>query len=223
MSSLLQVKGLSKSYPSGQEVLQVLVDLEMEVRRRRILAVTGASGSGKSTLLHLIGAMDRPDSGRILLDGTEVTRLRGPARAEFRNRKIGFVFQFHYLLPEFTACENVMFPLLMRGTGRAQAGQRAMDLLNEVGLEDRAEHRPGQLSGGEQQRVALARALVGRPSLLLADEPTGNLDEHTSADVFNLLLETRRRHDLSAVIVTHNLKLAECCDCRKRLHGGRLS
>ena len=222
MSSLLRVRNLSKSYPSGQEILRVLIDLDLELVRGQIVAVTGASGSGKSTLLHLIGAMDQPDSGHIELEGTQVTELRGATRAQFRNRKIGFVFQFHYLLPEFTACENVMFPLLMRSVAGAAASERAMDLLGEVGLADRAEHRPGQLSGGEQQRVALARALVGEPSLLLADEPTGNLDEHTSDAVFDLLLEIRRQRDLSAIIVTHNLKLASRCHAQNRLHNGRL-
>ena len=223
MSSLLRVKGLSKSYPSGQKMLRVLVNLELELARGQILAVTGASGSGKSTLLHLIGAMDQPDSGQIRLEGTEVPQLQGPARAKFRNRMIGFVFQFHHLLPEFTARENVMFPLLMRGMVRGEASDQAMSLLKEVGLADRAEHRPGQLSGGEQQRVALARALVGEPRLLLADEPTGNLDEHTSEAVFHLLLEIRSQRDLSVIIVTHNLKLAGQCHSQKRLHNGRLA
>jgi len=222
MSKFLKIKGISKSFQSGNVRLQILVDLALDLERGQMLAVTGASGSGKSTFLHLVGGMDTADAGRILLEGVDVTRLAGKELAEFRNRKIGFIFQFHHLLPEFSALENVMFPLLLRRTPFPQARQEAQDLLDEVGLADRGHHRPGQLSGGEQQRVAVARALVGRPSLLLGDEPTGNLDEHTSEAIYQLLLEVHRTHRLTSIIVTHNPKLAALCEMEKRLQEGKL-
>ncbi len=222
MSKFLKIKGISKSFQSGNEKLHILVDLALDLKRGEMVAVTGASGSGKSTFLHLVGGMDRADAGRILLEGVDVTRLAGKELAEFRNRKIGFIFQFHHLLPEFSALENVMFPLLLRRTPFPQARQEAQDLLAEVGLADRAHHKPGQLSGGEQQRVAVARALVGRPSLLLGDEPTGNLDEHTSEAIYQLLLEVHRTHRLTSIIVTHNPKLAALCESEKRLQEGKL-
>ncbi len=222
MSKFLKIKGISKSFQSGNERLQILVDLALDLERGQMLAVTGASGSGKSTFLHLVGGMDTADAGRILLEGVDVTRLAGKELAEFRNRKIGFIFQFHHLLPEFSALENVMFPLLLRRTPFPQARQEAQDLLDEVGLADRGHHKPGQLSGGEQQRVAVARALVGRPSLLLGDEPTGNLDEHTSEAIYQLLLEVHRTHRLTSIIVTHNPKLAALCEMEKRLQEGKL-
>ncbi len=222
MSKFLKIKGIAKSFQSGNERLQILVDLALDLERGQMLAVTGASGSGKSTFLHLVGGMDTADAGRILLEGVDVTRLAGKELAEFRNRKIGFIFQFHHLLPEFSALENVMFPLLLRRTPFPQARQEAQDLLDEVGLADRGHHKPGQLSGGEQQRVAVARALVGRPSLLLGDEPTGNLDEHTSEAIYQLLLEVHRTHRLTSIIVTHNPKLAALCEMEKRLQEGKL-
>ena len=222
MSKFLKIKGISKSFQSGNEKLHILVDLALDLKRGEMVAVTGASGSGKSTFLHLVGGMDRADAGRILLEGVDVTRLAGKELAEFRNRKIGFIFQFHHLLPEFSALENVMFPLLLRRTPFPQARQEAKDFLAEVGLADRAHHKPGQLSGGEQQRVAVARALVGRPSLLLGDEPTGNLDEHTSEAIYQLLLEVHRTHRLTSIIVTHNPKLAALCESEKRLQEGKL-
>ncbi len=222
MSKFLKIKGISKSFQSGNVRLQILVDLALDLERGQMLAVTGASGSGKSTFLHLVGGMDTADAGRILLEGVDVTRLAGKELAEFRNRKIGFIFQFHHLLPEFSALENVMFPLLLRRTPFPQARQEAQDLLDEVGLADRGHHKPGQLSGGEQQRVAVARALVGRPSLLLGDEPTGNLDEHTSEAIYQLLLEVHRTHRLTSIIVTHNPKLAALCEMEKRLQEGKL-
>jgi lipoprotein-releasing system ATP-binding protein len=187
-----------------------------------MLAVTGASGSGKSTLLHLVGGMDRADAGEIILAGQKVTRLEGQQLAQFRNSKIGFIFQFHHLLPEFSALENVMFPLLLRRIPFAEARTRAHALLDEVDLADRSHHKPGQLSGGEQQRVAVARALVGKPSLLLGDEPTGNLDEHTAESIYELLLDIQRRHHLTSIIVTHNPKLAALCSLEKRLEEGKL-
>ncbi|MCK5352412.1 ABC transporter ATP-binding protein, partial [bacterium] len=210
------------SFQSGTEKLRILIDLSLRLKEGEMLAVTGASGSGKSNFLHLVGGMDRADAGEIILAGQKVTRLEGQQLAQFRNSKIGFIFQFHHLLPEFSALENVMFPLLLRRIPFAEARTRAHALLDEVGLADRSHHKPGQLSGGEQQRVAVARALVGKPSLLLGDEPTGNLDEHTAESIYELLLDIQRRHHLTSIIVTHNPKLAALCSLEKRLEEGKL-
>ena len=222
MSDLLRIRGLSKSYPSGQERLRILVDLNLTVQAGDMVAITGASGSGKSTFLHLVGGMERPDSGSILFQGLEITGLQGGELAAYRNRTVGFVFQFHYLLPEFSARENAMFPLLLRGTSHQEASQRAEALLEEVGLGDRMRHRPGELSGGEQQRVAIARALAGEPGLLLADEPTGNLDPATSERIYELLDQVHRSHGLTSLIATHNASLADLCNVRKEVLQGKL-
>ena len=222
MNNFLKIQGLYKSFQSGTEKLRILIDLSLRLKEGEMLAVTGASGSGKSTFLHLVGGMDRADAGEIILAGQKVTRLEGQQLAQFRNSKIGFIFQFHHLLPEFSALENVMFPLLLRRIPFAEARIRAHALLDEVGLADRSHHKPGQLSGGEQQRVAVARALVGKPSLLLGDEPTGNLDEHTAESIYELLLDIQRRHHLTSIIVTHNPKLAALCSLEKRLDEGKL-
>ena len=222
MSSFLTVEQLRKSFPSGNERLHILVNLSLQVEKGRMIAITGASGSGKSTFLHLLGGMETADSGRIVLDGKEVTGLLPTELARFRGEKIGFIFQFHHLLPEFSALENVMFPLLLRRVPFVQAAERARALLDEVSLGDRSQHRPGELSGGEQQRVAVARALVGKPSLLLGDEPTGNLDEHTSQSVYELLQEVHERHQLTSIIVTHNSRLASLCHVEKHLKAGKL-
>ncbi|MFB3142579.1 MAG: ABC transporter ATP-binding protein [Acidobacteriota bacterium] len=222
MNNFLKIQGLYKSFQSGSEKLRILIDLSLQLKQGEMLAVTGASGSGKSTFLHLVGGMDRADAGEILLAGQKVTRLEGQQLAQFRNSKIGFIFQFHHLLPEFSALENVMFPLLLRRIPFAEARTRAHALLDEMGLADRVHHKPGQLSGGEQQRVALARALVGKPSLLLGDEPTGNLDERTAEAIYELLLDIHRRHHLTSIIVTHNPKLAALCSLEKRLVEGKL-
>ena len=222
MNNFLKIQGLYKSFQSGTEKLRILIDLSLRLKEGEMLAVTGASGSGKSTLLHLVGGMDRADAGEIILAGQKVTRLKGQQLAQFRNSKIGFIFQFHHLLPEFSALENVMFPLLLRRIPFAEARTRAHALLDEVDLADRSHHKPGQLSGGEQQRVAVARALVGKPSLLLGDEPTGNLDEHTAESIYELLLDIQRRHHLTSIIVTHNPKLAALCTLEKRLEEGKL-
>jgi lipoprotein-releasing system ATP-binding protein len=222
MNNFLKIQGLYKSFQSGTEKLRILIDLSLRLKEGEMLAVTGASGSGKSTFLHLVGGMDRADAGEIILAGQKVTRLEGQQLAQFRNSKIGFIFQFHHLLPEFSALENVMFPLLLRRIPFAEARIRAHALLDEVGLADRSHHKPGQLSGGEQQRVAVARALVGKPSLLLGDEPTGNLDEHTAESIYELLLDIQRRHHLTSIIVTHNPKLAALCSLEKRLEEGKL-
>jgi lipoprotein-releasing system ATP-binding protein len=222
MSNLVEVAHLFKSFRSGDEQLDILVDLELQVREGAMIAVTGASGSGKSTFLHLVGGVDTPDSGTITIAGQDISRLDKSALARFRNRHVGFVFQFHHLLPEFSAVENVMFPLLLRGRSRAEALPPAMKLLEEVDLSDRSEHRPGELSGGEQQRVAVARALAGEPSLLLADEPTGNLDIYTAETIHRLMIEVHSTHKLTSIIVSHNARLAHLCDLEYRMIGGRL-
>lgn len=222
MSEILQVRGLSRSYLSGREWLQILVNLDLVVRAGQMIAITGASGSGKSTFLHLVGGMEKPDAGTILFESQDVTSLEGKDLAAYRNQTIGFVFQFHYLLPEFTAQENAMFPLLLRGISHKIAAYKASELLVEVGLEDRIHHRPGELSGGEQQRVAIARALAGQPRMLLADEPTGNLDPATSELIYALLKQVHGQHGLTSVIATHNSSLAGICDVRKEVVQGKL-
>jgi lipoprotein-releasing system ATP-binding protein len=222
MNSLLDVKDLDKSFLSGTERLKVLNGLCLELPAGEMVAVTGASGSGKSTLLHILGGMDQADRGSILYEGREIAGLSRPELSEFRNRAIGFVFQFHHLLPEFTALENVMMPLLLRGAARAETAAQSLSILSSVGLRERARHRPGELSGGEQQRVAVARALVGRPKLLLADEPTGNLDPHTGEGVGELIRNLHVAQRLTSILVTHNERLARICSRVLRLEEGRL-
>ncbi len=222
MSNFLNVQGLSKAYWSGGERLNILVDLKLQVEAGQMLAVTGASGSGKSTFLHLVGGMEKPDAGQILVQETDITQLSPGELARFRNEKVGFVFQFHHLLPEFSTLENVMFPLLLRRTSAVEAADKARFYLGEMGLVKRIYHRPGELSGGERQRVAIARALAGQPSLLLADEPTGNLDADTADLVFGSLVDAHRRFGLTAIIVTHNRDLARRCDYEKSMQGGKL-
>ena len=223
MSRLLEARDLCKSYPSGAGRLEILSGLSLTVAEGEMVAVTGVAGSGKSTLLHLVGGMDRPDRGTVrVLDG-EITGLGARELAAFRNRVIGFVFQFHHLLPEFTALENVSMPLLLRGTPPGEAAGAAGELLREVGLGERRRHRPGELSGGEQQRVALARALVGRPRLLLADEPPGHLAPHTGRTMADLLQALHEKHGLTSIIVTHNERLADVCSRRCRLENGILA
>jgi lipoprotein-releasing system ATP-binding protein len=222
MSSLLAVRDLSKSFLSGAERLEVLNGLSLELSAGEMVAITGASGTGKSTLLHILGGMDLPDLGSIVFEGREIVGLSRAELSEFRNRAIGFVFQFHHLLPEFTALENVMMPLLLRRTDRADAAAKSISILSSVGLLERAHHRPGELSGGEQQRVAIARALVGRPKMLLADEPTGNLDPHTGEGVAELIRTLHEAHGLASILVTHNERLARICSRVFRLEEGRL-
>jgi len=208
----LQARGLAKTYRSAAVPVQVFEELTLSVERGEMLAIVGPSGIGKSTLLHLLGGLDRPDSGTIVVDGREVTSMSNDDLAKFRNRNVGFVFQFHHLLPEFTAEENVAMPGWI---GRMQAGQalkKAGGLLDELGLTPRARHFPNQLSGGEQQRVAIARALLADPLLFLADEPTGNLDLETSERVFDLMRACHAKRGLTSVIVTHNPELAARCD-----------
>jgi lipoprotein-releasing system ATP-binding protein len=222
MNSIIAVENLQKGYRSGDQRLEILTGLRLSVDPGEMIAVTGASGSGKSTLLHLLGGMDRPDQGSIRISGKEISDLSLSEMARFRNRCIGFLFQFHHLLPEFTAVENVMMPLLLRDTPRGEAEQKAEALLADVGLQNRVHHRPGELSGGEQQRTALARALVGSPDLLLADEPTGNLDPQTGSAIGELFKELHARNSLTSVLVTHNEKLASICSRIYRLESGIL-
>ncbi len=222
-SPLVRVKSLTKSYATGRGELVLFRALSFTVARGEMLAIVGASGAGKSTLLHLLAAMDSPTSGDVVVDGISLAGLSPVQQAEFRNRTVGYVWQAHYLLPEFTAVENTAMPLLARGVSQSEARAKALRWLGEVGLADRATHRAGELSGGEQQRVSLARALVTEPKLLLADEPTGNLDAATGDAVFALL---RRMHDAygtTTVMVTHNLAIAGRCDRTLLLQDNRLA
>ena len=220
---MIRVEDLEKTYHTARGPLTLFRHLDLEVEAGELLAIMGQSGAGKSTLLHILGALDGPSAGRVYCASTNVAELNSRQAAAFRNRVIGYVWQFHYLLPEFTAEENVAMPLLARGQTRREALAIAANWLREVGLEDRREHRPGELSGGGQQRVALARALVNNPRLLLADEPTGDLDEVTSGQVFDLLQRLHANYHLTSVVVTHNMELASRCTRVLRLEGGRLS
>src|SRR5687767_6307248 len=218
----LSATRLNKSYQVGTQRLEVLRDLDLDVERGEMVAIVGASGVGKSTLLHLLGGLDRMDSGAICVGESDIGGLAEHELTTFRNKHVGFVFQFHHLLPEFSALENAEMPLRIAGTPAPERRGRATGLLDRVGLAARVEHRPGMLSGGEQQRVALARALVMHPLLLLADEPTGNLDEHTAETLHGLLREMHREHGLTSVIATHNPRLAAACDRVLRLEEGTL-
>jgi lipoprotein-releasing system ATP-binding protein len=219
---LLRAVSLKKVFRSGQSQLVLFENLSFQVHAGEMLAIVGESGSGKSTLLHILGVLDRASEGDVYFAQSDLGKLSEERAAEFRSRELGFVWQFHYLLPEFTALENVAMPLLMRGDGRREAEQNALQWLQEVGLADRASHRSGELSGGEQQRVALARALVTRPKLLMADEPTGDLDNRTAEAVFNLIARLHRDYRLTSLIVTHNLGFARKCDRVLRLERGRV-
>ena len=219
----LRTRGLHKSYPVAGQRLHVLRDLDIEVARGEMVAIVGASGVGKSTLLHVLGGLDRADAGEVLLGDADLGHIADDALVAFRNRQVGFVFQFHHLLPEFTALENVEMPLRIARMTTAEARPRAEALLARVGLSERLGHRPGMLSGGEQQRVAVARALVQHPSVLLADEPTGDLDEATADALHRLLREMHAEFGLTAIIATHNPRLAQQCDRVLRLEGGRLT
>jgi lipoprotein-releasing system ATP-binding protein len=205
---LIETQKLTKSFVNGEKHVDVLREIDLTFRQGETVAIVGASGAGKTTLLHLLGTLDRPTSGKVLFDGQDVFTLKEKELALFRNRRIGFVFQAHHLLPEFTALENVMIPCLIQGMTRKEALARAEAILDHVDLKPRVLHKPGELSGGEQQRVALARALVMEPQILLADEPTGNLDTRTGEAVFALLMELNREKGIALVVVTHNLSLA---------------
>ena len=217
------VRGLNKYYQTADKRLHVLRDLDLTVEHGEMVAIMGASGVGKSTLLHVLGGLDTIDSGEVRVGEHDIASMDDEARVAFRNRHIGFVFQFHHLLPEFTAIENAMMPLRIARVTVAEARPKADALLRRVGLGDRLEHRPGMLSGGEQQRVAVSRALVRQPSLLLADEPTGDLDEATADALHQLLRDMHSEFGLTAIIATHNPRLAAQCDRILRLEGGRLS
>ncbi len=220
--TVLKAEGLGKSYALPKGEFRVFENIDFELRQGDLAAITGVSGVGKTTLLNLLGGLDRPSQGTILIDGVD---LRSRSEAEIsalRNRKIGFVFQFYHLLPEFTAAENVAFPLMIGGTGRREALARARAVLEEVSLADKAQSRPGQLSGGEQQRVAVARALIREPRILLADEPTGNLDWKTGEMILQVVLELHRKKGLSSVIVTHNEKIAAYCHKLYLMEAGEL-
>jgi lipoprotein-releasing system ATP-binding protein len=222
VAEIVRVERLRKVFRSGTTDLLLFENLSFRVTTGEMLAIVGESGAGKSTLLHILGALDRPSEGNVYCDSIPLEALSDDDAADFRNREIGFVWQFHYLLPEFTAAENVAMPLLVRGQERTKAEQEAALWLHEVGLSDRAHHRSGELSGGEQQRVALARALVTRPRLLMADEPTGDLDTRTAELVFNLIARLHRDYRLTSLIVTHNLDFARRCDRVLRMHQGRV-
>jgi lipoprotein-releasing system ATP-binding protein len=220
--AFLEARGIVKTYTVGHNQLAVLRDLELSVEAGQMVAIMGASGVGKSTLLHVLGGLDRASQGSVRIAETDLTPLSDGEIVAFRNRHVGFVFQFHHLLPEFTALENVEMPMRIARMSMREAKPRATELLERVGLKERLAHRPGMLSGGEQQRVAVARALVMRPAVLLADEPTGDLDEQTSESLHALLREMHAAYGLTSIMATHNPRLAAACDRVYRLEGGRL-
>ncbi|MEW6058194.1 MAG: ABC transporter ATP-binding protein [Bdellovibrionota bacterium] len=219
---LLQAKGIQKSFKKGKLLIPVLRDVDFAVAKGETVAIVGASGAGKSTLLHILGTLDEPSSGKVFFSGRDVFSGSEEARCEFRNRHLGFVFQFHYLLPEFTALENVMMPGLIAGRDEKYLKAGAEELLSEVGLAHRLNHRPGELSGGESQRVAVARALLMKPDVILGDELTGNLDSENSSNLISLLLELNRKRGVSLVIVTHDVSLARRMSRVVEIRDGRL-
>lgn len=224
MNDTLRLEGVEKTYNRGKpNQIEVLRGLDLSVARGEVVALVAPSGAGKSTLLHIAGLLDTPDAGRVLLNGTDLTGKSDRQRTAARRNDLGFVYQFHHLLPEFSAAENIVLPQLANGVPARKAQARAADLLDRVGLKARADHRPAEMSGGEQQRVAFCRALANEPALLLADEPTGNLDPETSDRVFGVLMELVRETGLSALIATHNLELAARMDRVVRLDAGRIT
>lgn len=220
--AVLRAHGLAKTYAEGAMRTPVFDGLDIEVHRGETVAILGASGAGKSTLLHLLGGLDTPSAGEVYVDGQMMSALSDTARGQLRNRALGFIYQFHHLLPEFTALENVMLPVLLGGASVRDASAKSRNLLESVGLGHRLQHKPGELSGGERQRAAVARALVNRPACVLGDEPTGNLDEKTAATVFELMLALNRDQRTSLVLVTHDRRLARRLDRVLELHEGRL-
>lgn len=215
---LLDIKDIKKSYNTSKvETLEVLKGINLQINREEIVAIVGKSGAGKSTLLHLMGTLDTPDSGKIFFDGTDVYSMKEKQLSKFRNSKIGFIFQFHHLLPEFTALENVLIASMISGK---ENKDKAIELLKEVGLEDRKNHRPNELSGGEAQRIAIARALINSPDLILADEPTGNLDTQNADGIMNLIFNLRDKFKQTFIIVTHNEEFANRCDRVIRMNDG---
>ncbi|MDI6889623.1 MAG: ABC transporter ATP-binding protein [Thermodesulfovibrionales bacterium] len=232
MRNLIETENLKKSFTTEAGELQVLKGINLSIKEGEMVGIVGASGVGKSTLLHILGALDRPTSGKVFYNNTDIFSLDGNSLASFRNRKIGFVFQFHHLLPEFTALENVMMPGLINIGSRAQGFkvssykeiiERAEKLLDDMGLSERKEHRPGELSGGEQQRVAVARALILKPEVVLADEPTGNLDTATGEELFTLLINLNKEKGITFVIVTHNESLSRRCHRVLKMVDGRIA
>ena len=224
MDTLLQASNLTKDYKSkdGISILRVLDGVDISINRGSVTSITGASGSGKSTLLHILGGLDRPTTGQVLFRQTNLNNLSDDNLAVFRNQNLGFIFQFHHLLPEFTAIENVMMPGLISGKGMEELRDKAAELLGKFGLGNRLDHRPSELSGGEQQRVAAARALMNDPDLILADEPTGNLDDKNTDGMLDLLFSLRDQDGMTLVMVTHDLKIADRCDEQLVLHKGQL-
>ena len=223
LENIITVRNLSKSFANGGVSIDILKGLDFDLPATETVAIVGASGIGKSTLLHIIGTLDRPDSGKLLFKGEDVFLFDNLKLARFRNESVGFVFQFHHLLPEFSALENAMMPALIQGTRKQHAAQAAEEVLVRVGLKDRLNYRVGKLSGGEQQRVALARALVLKPLVLLADEPTGNLDKTNSDQIHSLLMELNREFSMTLVVVTHNMELAACMSRRVTIAEGKLT
>ena len=217
-SVMIKSRGIEKSFGT----LKVLKGVDFEVGKSEVVSIMGASGAGKSTLLQILGTLSTPDSGSLIIDGVDVLKLDSKKLAEFRNLRLGFVFQFHHLLPEFTAVENVMMPALIGGIDKGEAARRAVELLEMVGLADRAQHKPVEMSGGEQQRVAIARALICRPSVVLADEPTGNLDSANRDDIQRLLMDVREQFGQTIVMVTHDMSLADSVDRKVVMSDGRV-
>lgn len=219
---VIEAKGISRGFRQGPKRVQVLTDVSLQVPAGTSIAIVGASGAGKSTLLHILGGLDRPDEGEIFVDGQSIWQMSDSERCDLRNSRMGFIYQFHHLLPEFTALENVAMPLLIRNESTTVATKRAADMLDKVGLSQRMDHKPGELSGGERQRAAVARALVGNPGCIFGDEPTGNLDERIANQVFDQLLELNTELNTSLILVTHDMRLAARMNQQYELHMGSL-